>query len=240
MDRIVEIRTPESVAFAYQLAGLGSRFLALAADIVTQLVVAIAALYALVFAAARLPKGTLAPSRFEQNAVTALFIFAFFMIFFGYFILFEAFWHGQTPGKRLMGIRVVRDGGYAVDLGASLVRNVIRIVEGSMCFYAIAAISALVSSENKRIGDYAAGTLVVRDARILPPGQLADALAPQYAATAILQGDERELVHRFIERRSALPPERRAQLAAEIAARVRPRVGADLAALDDESLLERL
>lgn len=240
MDRTVEIRTPESIAFAYELAGLGSRFLALAVDVFVQVVVAIALLYTLVYASTRLPKGAVAPSRFEESVATGIFLFAVFMLFFGYFIVFEAFWHGQTPGKRLLGIRVVRDGGYAVDLGASLVRNVIRIVEGSMCFYVVAAISALVSSENKRVGDFAAGTIVVRDARLASPAQLGSDAPSQYAATAILQGDERELVHRFIERREMLPPQRRAALASDLAARIRPRVSADLAALPDEALLERL
>lgn len=234
------MRTPESIAFAYELAGLGSRFLAVFIDGMLQGILAFALIFGLAYAASRLPRGMAQPSHFVQSVAVALFFFALFAIFFGYFILFEVFWNGQTPGKRALGIRVVRDGGYAVDFAASLVRNVIRIVEGTLCMYLIAAVSALASRENKRIGDFAAGTIVVRDARLVPPDELLRERTPEYAATAILPGEERELVHRFIERRDSLPSERRAELAAALAARIRPRVGADLRGLDDESLLERL
>ena len=72
-------------------------------------------------------------------------------------------WNGQTPGKRALGIRVVRDGGFPVDAGASILRNIIRVIEMSLGFYVVSAIVMLVSPENKRAGDYAAGTIVVRD-----------------------------------------------------------------------------
>lgn len=234
MDRNIEVRTPESVAFDYQLAGLGSRFLAIAADMFVQALVVIAFFWILSVTATQGPHPP--TSRFFVNLFLGLSLFALFTITFGYYIVFEAFWHGQTPGKRLLGIRVVRDGGYPIDFSASLIRNVIRIGEWSLGFYAISAISALLSRENKRIGDFAAGTIVVRDARIAAP----QALAPDYAPTSLLSGEERSLVHRFIERRAMLSPERREELAAQLAQRIRPRVGPDLATLDDEALLERL
>jgi hypothetical protein len=160
---------------------------------------------------------------------------------FGYFIVFEALWNGQTPGKRLLGLRVVRDGGYPIDFGASLIRNLIRVGEQIVGYYILATISALISPENKRLGDLAAGTIVVRDARLVEPRDLSQRLPePVYAATAYLDGDERAIVKRFMERRDALSTERRRELAARLAARARSRVPAELAALDDEALLERL
>jgi uncharacterized RDD family membrane protein YckC len=245
MDRSVEVRTPESVAFAYQLAGLGSRFLAVVADIVLQYLLLLVVFFGLALLAdrlAKLPGGHAPPSHFATNVGIGIVIFIVFMILFGYFILFEAFWNGQTPGKKLLGIRVLRDGGYPIDFSASLIRNLIRVGEMILGFYLIAAISALISSENKRVGDFAAGTIVVRDARLPAPAAIVESLLemPSYAATTFLAGEERELVHRFIERRETLPAPQRAQLAAQLAARVRPRVGPELARLDDESLLERL
>ncbi|HEY9084581.1 MAG TPA: RDD family protein [Candidatus Tyrphobacter sp.] len=245
MDRSVEVRTPESVAFAYQLAGLGSRFLAVIVDITLQYLLILALFFGLAFVAdrlARLPGNHTAPSHFAANVGIGIVLFVLFMILFGYFILFEAFWNGQTPGKKLLGIRVLRDGGYPIDFTASLIRNLIRVGEELLGFYLLAAISALISSENKRIGDYAAGTIVVRDARLPAPSAIVGDLLEEssYAATNLLAGGERELVHRFIERRETLPAAQRAQFAAQLAARVRPRVGPELARLDDESLLERL
>ncbi len=245
MDRSVEVRTPESVAFGYQLAGLGSRFLAVVADMTLQYLLILAVFFGLVLLADRLPNlahPRALPSHFAASIGIGIVLFILFMILFGYFILFEAFWNGQTPGKKLLGIRVLRDGGYPIDFSASLIRNLIRVGEELLGFYLIAAISALISSENKRIGDFAAGTIVVRDARLPAPQAIVEELleAPSYAATNLLAGEERELVHRFIERRDTLPEAQRTRLAAELAARVRPRVGPELARLDDESLLERL
>jgi uncharacterized RDD family membrane protein YckC len=164
------------------------------------------------------------------------------MIFFGYFVLFEAFWNGQTPGKKLLGIRVVRDGGYPLDFMASLIRNLIRIGELGLGFYAISVVVAVLSPENKRVGDLAAGTIVVRESRIESPERmLRDIVAePVYASTAYVSGDERALIRRFLERRSDLVAERRRAIAHQLAERVRSRLPADLQRLDDEDLLERL
>jgi uncharacterized RDD family membrane protein YckC len=182
-----------------------------------------------------------ASDKLANSLAIALLVTIVFSVMFGYFIVFEALWNGQTPGKRLIGIRVVRDGGYPIDFGASLIRNLIRVGEQLIGYYLIAAISALISPENKRIGDLAAGTIVVRDARLAAPRDLdRNETEPTYAATAYLSGEERALIKRFLERRDELTYERRSELAAQLAARVRDRVPPELARLDDESLLERL
>ncbi len=238
MDRSLEVRTPESVAFQHQLAGVGSRFLAVTADMFVQAILVVAALFALAFLGTRTHVST--SGKVAENVVLGVYIGVLFLIVFGYYLLFEAFWHGQTPGKRLLGIRVVRDGGYPIDFSASLIRNLIRVGEWSFGFYAIAAISTLLSSENKRIGDFAAGTIVVRDAGLSTPPALQGPDRPTYAPSSLLSGEERALVHRFIERRESLSAQYRAELASQLAQRIRPRAGPDLAKLDDESLLERL
>ncbi|MGR4065009.1 MAG: RDD family protein [Vulcanimicrobiaceae bacterium] len=247
MDRSVDVRTPESIAFSYDLAGLGSRFLAVTVDMVIQVAIMFAVLYAVTLAAARVatdfrPQNDPALERLGENVAIAFLVFLVFAIFFGYFIVFEALWNGQTPGKRMLGIRVVRDGGYPVDFMAVLIRNLIRVVELGLGGYAVSAVSALVSPENKRIGDIAAGTIVVRDGKSITAQRLVSEISeePAYAATAYMTGEERALVKRFIERRDDLPPDRRRALASGLAARVRPRVAADLQRLDDEALLERL
>jgi uncharacterized RDD family membrane protein YckC len=245
VDRTLEVRTPESIAFSYELAGLGSRFLALMVDQVIQIAALIAIFGSIFLALMRVVAARHGPPPVSDKVATSLaiaFVVAVvFVIFYGYFIVFEALWNGQTPGKRLLGLRVVRDGGYPIDFGASLIRNLIRIGEQLIGYYILAAISALISPENKRLGDLAAGTIVVRDARLAAPrAPAARDDEPVYASTAYLSGEERGLVKRFLERRDALSVERRSELAAQLAGRVRDRVPADLARLDDESLLERL
>jgi len=106
-------------------------------------------------------------------------------------------------------------------------------------YYAISAISTILSDENKRLGDFAAGTLVVRDAALGLPDERATG-EPVYGATRYLSGDERALVARFLERRDALSGVRRVELAAQIAARVRDRLPPEMQAYEDEALLERL
>jgi uncharacterized RDD family membrane protein YckC len=245
VDRTLEVRTPESIAFNYELAGLGSRFLALTVDQAIQILVLVAIFGGIVLAASRATATRHAPAptadKVTESLAVALLVIIVFVVLFGYFIVFEAVWNGQTPGKRLVGIRVVRDGGYPIDFGASLIRNLIRVGEQLLGFYIIAAISAVISPENKRLGDLAAGTIVVRDARLATPRTLAERHdEPVYAPTAYLTGEERALIKRFLGRRDALSTDRRNELAAQLAARIRDRVPADLARLDDESLLERL
>ena len=245
MDRNVDVRTPESIAFNYELAGLGSRFLALAIDQVIQILILIGIFYAVVSAALRLPTthgavGTQA-EKIAMALIIAAIVIVIFTIFFGYFIIFETLWNGKTPGKWALSIRVVRDGGYPVDFGAAVIRNLIRVGEFAFGYYALSALSMIVSPENKRLGDYAAGTIVVRESAIklgLPEEK--PRAEPVYAPTLYLSGEERALVKRFIERRDALAPDKRTALAEKLAARVRDRVPPELRSLDDEALLERL
>lgn len=243
MERTLDVRTPESIAFSYELAGIGSRFLAVALDLAIQIAILLLISWGLYEAAvhAHLPPAKHAGG-WAENVAVGILIGIVFAIFFGYYILFEAFWNGQTPGKRALGIRVVRDGGYPLDFTASLVRNLIRVGELTVGFYAISGIVAVLSEQNKRLGDIAAGTIVVRDSRMQSPAALLRDVReePVYASTAYVSGEERSIVKRFLERRDELEPSRRAEIAHRLAERVRPRVPADMARMDDEDLLERL
>ncbi|HTA38887.1 MAG TPA: RDD family protein [Candidatus Acidoferrales bacterium] len=246
MDRDIDVRTPESIEFTYALAGLGSRFLAWFVDFLIQICVILAIFFGIVLVASKLPSTSGAvsdgASKVGAAILIAMVVVVLFTILFGYFIAFEAFWNGQTPGKKMLGIRVVRDGGYPIDFGASMIRNLIRVAEMLFGMYALSAASATLSPENKRLGDIAAGTIVVRDARLAVPSldALKGRTEPVYGATAFLSGDERALVRRFLDRRDELNAAKRAELAAQLAGRVRPRVPPELQRLPDEALLERL
>lgn len=240
MDRTVAIRTPESIAFSYELAGLGSRFLAVLVDLVIQLLLVALIFWGLAALAAHAPKTPALSSVEERTALSigyGILIVIVFAIFFGYFIAFETAWNGQTPGKRMLGIRVVRDGGYPLDFMCALIRNLIRTLEFGFGFYLFSAIASLLSVENKRLGDYAAGTIVVRDSHsALPAFAVAEGARPSLR----LSEDERALIARFMDRRADLLPQRRSALARQIADIVRPKMTADFAGLDDETLIERV
>ncbi len=245
MDRNVTVRTPESIAFQYDLAGLGSRFLAVFIDMLIQIGLLLLLFWGLFAIAKHAPaaKGITSPAdHLGESLAIALISIIVFMILYGYFILFETFWSGQTPGKRLLGIRVVRDGGFPLDFGGSAVRNLVRIGEQIAGFYFISAVSTLLSRENKRIGDFAAGTIVVRESRVAAPTSWQEALSASDAvrSSAYLTDDERSTVEAFLARRASMAPANRRTIAAQLAAQLRPRAPANLQPLDDEELLETI
>lgn len=170
----------------------------------------------------------------------AVVVTVLFIIYFGYFIVFEAFWNGQTPGKRIMGVRVVRDGGFPADFGSIAIRNLVRVGEAVAGFYAIGAIAALLSPENKRLGDMAAGTIVVRTARSARPVYAHEQEPRPDLRAGMLTPNEFAIIDRFAARQNEMTPEYRAAMARQIADRVRARVSRDLQSLSDEELLARL
>lgn len=242
MERSLEVRTGESIAFSYELAGLGSRFLAVALDVTIQSAVAVALLVGFGLLAGPVRSGAAAlhlPTKTVGALGIALAVMGIFAIFVGYFIVFELWWSGRTPGKRALGIRVVRDAGFPVDLGAAVIRNLVRVLEFGAGFYTLSAISALVSRQNKRLGDFAAGTIVVRD-RVYETADIDAYLAHEGPGDDGLDAEERGLVERYVARRAGLELRARDAIAARIAERVRPRLRASFDHLDDDALLEHL
>jgi uncharacterized RDD family membrane protein YckC len=244
MERSVDVATGESVAFSYELAGLGSRFLAMLVDLTIQVLVVVLLLLLLAWGAQGTAgvKNLAAPSKIVDAIVKAIYIIAGFILFFGYFIIFEWLFNGRTPGKRLLGIRVIRDGGFPVDFTAAVVRNVVRVLEVALGFYAVSAVSTLLSPRNRRLGDYAAGTIVVRDnpyerAASRPFGrdeERDDVLVRE------LTPSQRDLILRYVERRNGLSLAARTALAGQIAASVRPKLAASFEHIDDDHLLVHL
>ncbi len=166
--------------------------------------------------------------------------------FIGYHVVFEVFGGGRTVGKRAARIRVVTDGGGPVGLRASLIRNLIRLLEGLAFLYLPAIVTVLASQNNQRIGDHAAGTLVIRETptpapRFGPPpeAQIPRAQYASWDATAV--GDaEIAAVRSFLERRWGFEPAARRALAGELASRLRPQVAGVRPGLHDEAFLELL
>jgi uncharacterized RDD family membrane protein YckC len=225
------ISTPEGVQLALPLAGIGSRFMAVGLD---YLVCAIVYLV-VVLATLALVGGT---------AATILLVTAVLAINVGYFTLFEVFGGGRTLGKRATGLRVVTDGGGQVGLRASLIRNILRLLELAL-LYTPALVSILATRNNQRLGDLAAGTLVVRDTKPQPVVVNAGApdVSPERYANWDVTGvgeEEAGAVRSFLERRNQLRPGARRALAEQLAGRLRPLVAGSQHGLGDEAFLEHL
>lgn len=155
----LNIDTPELVSIEMPLAGIGSRFIALLVDYLiwgAGFVVLASALVVI------LPSMLAASGNRAQWAV-AIGIFGTFLVNWGYFTLFEAFWNGRTPGKRVARIRVIQRSGRAIGLFESMARNLVRYIDQFPGFYAVGVITMFVTRQSQRLGDLAAGTLVVRD-----------------------------------------------------------------------------
>lgn len=164
-DEDLAILSAENVSFALETAGLGSRFAALALDTFLQILVA--ALLGLSVAGF---DNYIAPTnelpRWLGSTLTALLIFAFFALFFGYYFVFEWLWDGQTPGKRFFGLRVMLANGLPLTVSAAAARNAVRLVDSLPFAYGFGAFVGLSNALNQRMGDLAAGTIVVREAKL--------------------------------------------------------------------------
>jgi len=150
-----DVSTPEAVDIRYDLAGIGSRFLAQVVDFTI-----IVCSFILILLAT-LGIGAIS-SGFSSAAVIFL-LTATFLLIWGYYLAFEAFWNGQTPGKRVVGIRVVKTSGLPLGFLDSVIRNLVRIIDWLPFFYGVGLLVMFVSPRPRRLGDYAAGTVVIRE-----------------------------------------------------------------------------
>lgn len=166
-DEFLNIDTPENVAFGYEVAGIGSRFIAALVDtiliIILQLVVNVAVLFL-----GRLLLDLLDTQLDGANdALFAWLVAGFgllaFALLWGYYIGFELFWNGQSPGKWMMDLRVLRTDGSPISLVEALIRNLVRLVDFMPAFYGVGVVTMFINTRARRLGDLAANTLVVYD-----------------------------------------------------------------------------
>ncbi len=266
MSREILVVTPENIEIEYELAGIGSRFLANILDSLFQCAIYLGLWIVVGIVGALL---ALSASAFSRN-VAAFFgevevaaaLIAAFAILWGYFIWFETRWNGQTPGKRQIGLRVIREGGYPINVFAAIIRNLIRIIDG-MPIVALGLITVgvfghspgtaamgglcillpvmclLVSGRYQRIGDFVAGTMVVKQRaprvptlealapppRVLPEHLAAYALADIGRHVYEMTVPEYRAVRHYIDRRWQLPPQIQQTAAMRLAVPLMQRLG---------------
>jgi uncharacterized RDD family membrane protein YckC len=237
------IETPEQTSLDFAVAGIGSRFIALAIDMLIQtaigLVIGIGGAFAVVALEKIWPGAAM-----WGFALLGLF---FFFLYFGYFALFEIIWNGQTPGKRRAKIRVIKASGRPLTPAECIGRNLMRIVDWMPSLYAVGIVSALLTKENKRLGDLVVGSLVVRETAftdIRPTWHPAQDpafsnLAPLGAVQ--LSAADCALIESFLSRRSDLEPNVRSSMADGILRRLKPKLTLPVEnTLSTEKLLEAI
>lgn len=216
------ISTPENVDLHLELAGIGNRVLAAVIDTAITYTVLLVMIVLCVFIGHGLEKLSLTQTvrAVLSVALLSLAILVAFAVTFGYHIYFEGVWRGQTPGKKAAGIRVVEQNGQPVGWSAVIIRNLIRVVDTGLALVGLVVI--LIDRNERRIGDLAAGTLVIRE-RGRPFG--GDAKLP--VTTAVLPDKtfvdvgrlspaEYELLLSFLERRNKMSKSQRPLLAKKL------------------------
>ncbi len=227
-DRYI-IDTPESIEFGYDVAGIGARFVAALID---------TALFSIIlFIAFRLyiddPTLTLITN---PMAFQIFFAFGLFTVLV-YYIAFERFWNGQTPGKRLLGIRVVQEAGKPLTFTGSLIRNLLRLVDFIPAYYSVGLLTMLIDKRARRLGDLAASTFVVRDRQRVTLDMLLQSTRSDKVASALkdsgatlpnitaLRPTDMDLVQNFLLRRAILAPDRRLRIATQLSYALFGRLG---------------
>ncbi len=209
------LETPENIEVRFDIAGLGTRFCAIVIDHVPIAVLSIALTIVAYF---------LFPSWFQTAAPIALaMIFSSILVtlMFGYFLVFEWLMRGQTPGKKIIKIRVIREDGTPVTIYEVFVRNVVRLVDFLPGVYTVGVIFMFPSRLCRRLGDIAAGTIVIKEEQLNYSAWTDNSrfvgMQPLERINAELTPDERRLIGGFLQRRGELMPAARDALAQRLA-----------------------
>ena len=228
-QRLISIRTPENIELSYALAGPGSRAVAYVIDLFIMLTVCQMLLNLIMYGLELLMEAVGAQGTLWLSAIVGLSSFALYN---GYFILLEWLWNGQTPGKRLLHIRVIKQGGFALRFFDTLLRNLLRIIDFLPLFYGVGLTSILLTRDSQRLGDLVAGTLVVYQEPVETESLLADvAAAEDHEAPlpamqlAAIPGEVISLIGQYLRSRFELAPRPRQEIAAELTNLVRETSG---------------
>lgn len=231
------IETPERVPLAFALASIGNRFLAVLIDHFIQYMAILIVAWAFISWSGIGDLDTAPNEILAQMSkwTIALMIIILFLIFAGYFIFFEWLWNGQTPGKRLMKLRVIREDGRPITLWEAVARNLLRIFDAIPGFvipiYSLGLVSIFMSSRDQRFGDMFAGTVVIRERTDEAPtfeetfsNQISDAAFRRVqkrtdfeADVNLVTPDEIEVVESFLRRRWDLSERQRLWMAWRVA-----------------------
>ncbi len=160
-QEVVTIETPENLELRLPLAGIGPRFLALFLDMLLQGVISTVLVSSFVLIGMFWLGNDPSDSMFSGFVI--ILILALMLVYFGYPLIFEWIWNGQTPGKRWAGIRVVSQDGLPLGIKEVVLRNILRMVDYLPSYGFVGLLAFMTTKNQQRIGDVVAGTVVVRE-----------------------------------------------------------------------------
>ena len=200
--KTITIITPTNIELEYRLAGVGSRTAAFAIDFFIQLL--IVSLFTGIVLAVNHQMTNLG-TQIRYSTIAAILIVFSFVVHFGYFIACEMLMNGRTIGKKIFGLRVIRDNGQPIEFAQALIRGIIR---STLDMLYVGMFAILFSQKHKRVGDMAAGTIVVIERYLttatiagLNPDKPPEFLPPPEEMTPA----QRSLVYEWLHRKDALP-----------------------------------
>ena len=204
----VKSRTPESVELEFVLAGLGNRIYALIIDYLIWSSILILVLIVWAFLVTQVAWLRSEPIRLWITAIQILILFG---VYIGYFICFETLWRGQTPGKRYVKIRVIREDGRNVGIQQSILRSLLRPIDDIFC---LGFLFILFSAQEKRLGDWVAGTILIQEGQTVSKQKIEISPAATDVATRIIETgkiaaltpDQFATIRKYLYRYPALAP----------------------------------
>ena len=229
-DSLYTVETPEQIELAYDVAGIGSRFLA---AIIDHFIIALILSFSCIgvsLAADQLALGL------DEGLIIGLFGLGIYLSLCAYFIFFETVWNGQTPGKRMIGLRMVRTGGRPLGFLGSTVRNFIRLADFLPILYGIGVIVMFIDRRSRRLGDMAAGCIAVRERKAITLASLAAPITSEQAVVAAaeritipnlhaIRPEDYDIVQEYLRRSTSLSVQARQRLALQLVDGLQQRLG---------------
>ncbi len=241
----IYIETPEKIVFYYKIAQIGARVAAYVLDVVIQLAVIILVLL-LISAVSGLGMTSLEPGGESQAfyLTVAFFYLLYFFFQWGYFALFELLRQGQSPGKRMLRIHVIRSDGEPLDAASILIRNLLRAVDGFPFLNILGGLVAMIDKKSRRFGDMVGDTLVVHEVRFdLKEPEFETRLSEQVVKgpglelTRKLSEEELFVIRRFLQERYKIPKDRLREIASKLAGRVVQRLNIETSQVEKDPVL---
>lgn len=222
----INLQTPESVELEFTLAGIGNRAYALLIDYIVLGLTIVLFWILWVYLAFQLSDLLSQWINKIEFWLFAIAILINFFIYMGYFVFFEVFWHGQTPGKRYAKIRVIRDDGRRVGIQQAALRSLLRPIDDTLF---IGAFLIILAAKEKRLGDLVAGTVVIQEEYLVastnfPISQQAQTLAtqlPELGNLSELLPDDFAAIREYLQRRRDMTAKAKADLSLQLARQVR-------------------